>query len=185
MRSKRNIFNVSLCNIWTFGGGVMFTCSVSFPEIKKETINVEDQFKVVVCLTKKRRQKRSQMELCSTFMWTESIVFQTFALSVQINLNEQETKESPEELISVVAVYIPLVLLVGETNKHGQLDTKGLVWLWEQTAEGFIRGNTDYSLNVKHFAGNDKQDETFLFYLFIFTANRKCNDCAQSFRHNS
>lgn len=141
--------------------------------------------KLLFVSLKKKRQKRSQMELCSTFMWTESIVFQTFALSVQINLNEQEKKESPEELISVVAVYIPLVLLVGETNKHGQLDTKGLVWLWEQTVEGFIRGNTDYSLNVKHFAGNAKQDETFLFYLFIFTANRKCNDCAQSFRHNS
>lgn len=38
-------------------GGVMFTCSVSFPEIKKETINVEDQSKVVVCLTKKKDRK--------------------------------------------------------------------------------------------------------------------------------
>lgn len=35
----------------------MFTRSVSFPEIKKETINVEDQSKVVVCLTLKKDRK--------------------------------------------------------------------------------------------------------------------------------
>lgn len=64
MRSKRNIFNVSFCNTWTFGGSDVYL-QCFFSRNKKETINVEDQSKVVVCLTKKKKDRKGVKWSCA------------------------------------------------------------------------------------------------------------------------
>lgn len=127
---KRNVFNVSFCNLKNVGERIMFTFSVSFSRNKKKKkLNVENQCKKCVLL------ELNELRISRRFLpsvWISSMS------------SGRKQKRRVEERIN------PSVPLVGKSKNYQTVNRPRKHEVdSEWTAEGFIRGDTACSLNIK------------------------------------